>query len=146
MSFRATSRFAVVLCMCLSIGLAAQEQGAVAQVRRLEEKWAEAYKKHDIETLSKLLTDDFVTTVEDGSVYSKSGYIAFSADTSVRVEAAQASDLRIRIRGNNAVVTAFTMSAASPRASPTNTATASPTSGCGSETAGKSFAPTTVCP
>lgn len=44
-------------------------------------------------------------TVEDGSTYSKAGYITHSADSSVHVEAAELSDLRVRIRGNIAVVT-----------------------------------------
>ena len=56
---------------------------------------------------STLLTEDFVITVEDGSTYSKAGYITHSADTSVHVEVAELSDLRVRVRGGGmlAVVT-----------------------------------------
>jgi ketosteroid isomerase-like protein len=90
--------------------LSAQEQepaGAAAQVRKLEEKWTEAYKERDLDVLSKLLTEDFIITVEDGSTYSKAGYITHSADTSVHVEVAELSDLHVRVRsgGNLAVVT-----------------------------------------
>jgi len=104
------SRLALCLLVCLTIRLSAQEQGpagAAVQVRKLEEKWAAAYKERDIDLLSNLLTEDFVITVEDGSTYSKAGYITHSADTSVHVEVAELSDLRVRVRGggNLAVVT-----------------------------------------
>jgi len=88
--------------------LAAQEQaGAAAQVRRLEEKWTAAYKERDLDILSALLTEDFMITVEDGTTYSKAGYIAHSADPTVKVEVAELSDLRVRVRGGGmlAVVT-----------------------------------------
>lgn len=102
------SRLTLCLLVCLTIRLSAQEPaGAAAQVRKLEEKWTAAYKERDIDLLSNLLTEDFVITVEDGSTYSKAGYITHSADTSVHVEVAELSDLRVRVRGggNIAVVT-----------------------------------------
>jgi ketosteroid isomerase-like protein len=100
------SRLTFCLLVCLTIRLSAQEpESAAAQVRKLEEKWAEAYKARNIDILSSLLTEDFVITVEDGSTYSKAGYITHSADQSVHVEVAELSDLRVRIRGNVAVVT-----------------------------------------
>ncbi|MGB9205655.1 MAG: nuclear transport factor 2 family protein [Terriglobales bacterium] len=100
------SRLTFCLLVCLTISLSAQEpESAAAQVRKLEEKWAEAYKARNIDILSSLLTEDFVITVEDGSTYSKAGYITHSADQSVHVEVAELSDLRVRIRGNVAVVT-----------------------------------------
>jgi ketosteroid isomerase-like protein len=107
MGIRKASTLSFCFFVCLTIRLAAQEPpGAAAQVRRLEEKWAEAYKERDIDILSTLLTEDFVITVEDGNTYSKAGYITHSADPTVRVEVAELSDLRVRIRGGNiAVVT-----------------------------------------
>jgi ketosteroid isomerase-like protein len=102
------SRLTLGLLLCLTISLAAQEPaGAAAQVRRLEEKWTAAYKERDIDILSTLLTEDFVITVEDGSTYSKAGYITHSADPTVKVEIAELSDLRVRVRGGGmiAVVT-----------------------------------------
>ena len=101
------SRLGLVLLVLLSINSVAQEQGAAAQVRRMEEKWTEAYKERSIDILSTLLTEDFVITVEDGNTYSKAGYITHSADPTVKVEVAELSDLRVRVRGggNIAVVT-----------------------------------------
>jgi len=52
-----------------------------------------------------LLAEDFAITVEDGSTYGKEGYISHSADTSVHVEVAELSELRVHMHGNVAVVT-----------------------------------------
>jgi ketosteroid isomerase-like protein len=106
MEIRMIPRLSLVLLVCLTIPLAAQEpSGAAAQVRKLEEKWTAAYKERQINILSSLLAEDFVITVEDGNTYSKEGYITHSADTSVKVEVAELADLRVRVRGNLAVVT-----------------------------------------
>jgi ketosteroid isomerase-like protein len=106
MGTRTASRLTFGLLVCFTIRLAAQEPAnAASQVRKLEEKWAEAYRERNIDILSTLLTEDFVITVEDGSTYSKAGYITHSADSSVHVEVAELSDLRVRVRGNIAVVT-----------------------------------------
>jgi len=104
MSRRAASRLTLALFLCFSMRLAAQEHGAAAaQVRRLEEKWTEAYKERNIDVLSNLLTEDFIITVEDGATYSKAGYITHSADTTVQVEVAQQLDMRVRVRGGGMI-------------------------------------------
>jgi len=106
MEIRTISRLSLVLLVCLTIRVAAQEpSGAAAQVRKLEEKWTAAYKERQINILSSLLAEDFVITVEDGNTYSKEGYITHSADPSVKVEVAELLDLRVRVRGNLVVVT-----------------------------------------
>jgi ketosteroid isomerase-like protein len=74
-------------------------------VRSLELKWTESYKLRSIDILSSLLADEFVITVEDGNVYSKAGYISHTADSKVRVDVAEMSDLKVRIHGNTAIVT-----------------------------------------
>jgi len=49
-------RLSLVLLVCLTIRVAAQEpSGAAAQVRKLEEKWTAAYKERQINILSSLL-------------------------------------------------------------------------------------------
>jgi ketosteroid isomerase-like protein len=94
------------LLVCVGMHVAAQEASApAAQVRKLEEQWTAAYRARQINILSSLLAEDFVITVEDGKTYSKEGYITHSADPSVKVEVAELTDLRVRVRGNLAVVT-----------------------------------------
>ncbi len=83
----------------------AQDRSDAATVRSLELKWTESYKQRSIDILSSLLADEFVITVEDGNVYSKAGYISHTADSKVRVEVAEMSDLKVRIHGNTAIVT-----------------------------------------
>lgn len=83
----------------------AQETSEAAKVRALEYKWTDSYKQRQIDILSTLLADDFVITVEDGTTYSKIGYISHSADSSVRVDVAELSDLKVHMHGNTAVVT-----------------------------------------
>lgn len=95
----------VLLVFLVAHSFAEEPSSAAAQVRRLEEKWTAAYKVGQINLLSTLLAEDFVITVEDGNTYSKAGYITHSADPSVKVGLAELSDLRVRVRGNLAIVT-----------------------------------------
>lgn len=103
------SCLASVLTFCLLPGillpLAAQEKSDAAYIRSMELKWTESYKQRQVEILSSLLDDDFVITVEDGSTYSKTGYVSHSAEPGVRVQVAEMSDLKVRMHGNTAVVT-----------------------------------------
>jgi ketosteroid isomerase-like protein len=106
MRIRTASKLLFGLFVCLTIRVAAQEPPSAAlQVRKLEEKWTAAYQERKINILSSLLADEFVITVEDGNTYSKAGYITHSADSSVRVEVAELSDLHVHLHGNLAVVT-----------------------------------------
>jgi ketosteroid isomerase-like protein len=97
---------ALTFCLLVArvIPLAAQEKDA-ANIRALELKWTESYKLHQIDILSSLLAEDFVITIEDGSVFSKAGYISHSADAAVHVQVAEMSDLKVRMHGDTAVVT-----------------------------------------
>lgn len=97
----------VIFCLLAASGvsLLAQEKSDAATIRALEMKWTESYKQHSIDILSSLLAEDFVITIEDGSIYSKAGYISHSADPSTRVQVAELSDLKVRMHGDTAVVT-----------------------------------------
>ena len=88
-----------------AVGLAAQEKAEAATIRALEMKWTDSYKQRNIDILSSLLAEDFVITIEDGSTYSKAGYISHSADASTRVQVAEMSDLKVRMHGDTAIVT-----------------------------------------
>ncbi|MBZ5688799.1 MAG: nuclear transport factor 2 family protein [Acidobacteriia bacterium] len=88
-----------------SANLFGQGKSDADTVRALELKWTESYKQRSIDILSSLLADEFVITVEDGNVYSKAGYISHTADSKVRVDVAEMSDLKVRIHGNTAIVT-----------------------------------------
>lgn len=99
---------AFVVGICLILGTAqrsvAQEDDA-AKVRALEMKWTDSYRQRKIDILASLLAEDFVITVEDGTTFSKTGYITHTADSSVQVKVAELSDLKVHLHGNAAVVT-----------------------------------------
>jgi ketosteroid isomerase-like protein len=104
---RIPSASPLTLCLLagLVIPLAAQESPDAAFIRSMELKWTESYKHRQVMILSTLLADDFVITIEDGSTYSKTGYISHSAEPGTKVEVAEMSDLKVRMHGNTAIVT-----------------------------------------
>jgi len=97
----------LIACLIFASGASSFGQGKSEgdTVRALELKWTESYKQRSIDILSSLLADEFVITVEDGNVYSKTGYISHTADSKVQVDVAEMSDLKVRIHGTTAIVT-----------------------------------------
>jgi len=89
----------------LDLGAAQIKADPSSKILALESKWNEAYKHGDIATMQSLLADDFVITVEDGSTFSKSGYIAHNADSALHVEISEMAEVKVRMHGNVAVVT-----------------------------------------
>ena len=100
-------RSCALICLLVApvVTLPAQEKSDAAAIKALEMKWTESYKQHSIDILSTLLADDFTITIEDGSVYSKAGYISHSADSKTQVRVAELSDLKVRFHGETAIVT-----------------------------------------
>lgn len=76
-----------------------------SKIIALENKWNAAYKRGDIAAMESLLAADFIITVEDGSTFSKSGYVAHTVDSALRVEITEMSGVNVRMHGNTAVVT-----------------------------------------
>ena len=89
------------------IPLAAQTKAdpAASKISALEAKWNDVYKRGDAAGMEALLSDDFIITVEDGTTFSKSGYLAHTADSELRVQISDMTDLRVRVHGNIAIVT-----------------------------------------
>jgi len=88
-----------------TISVAQQKSELTSKILALEAKWNEAYKRNDIATMNSLLADDFIITVEDGTTYSKSGYIANAGDGAMHVEISEMSNLKVTLHGSVAVVT-----------------------------------------
>ena len=107
---RILSIYAFLLCLIASLVLpsAAQEKDKdkadADYIRSMELKWTESYKQRQVAILSTLLADDFVITVEDGSIYSKTGYISHCAEPGTRVDVAEMTDLKVRMHGNTAII------------------------------------------
>ncbi len=99
----------LVLLLCMTVlplaVCAAQEAPDATDIRSLEIKLLDYYKHHQVEVFASILDDDFVITFEDGSTYSKTGYLAYSSSSSTRVEVVEIPEMRIRMHGDTAVVT-----------------------------------------
>jgi ketosteroid isomerase-like protein len=95
---------ACLLCNWASLA-SAQDSPEAASVRAAEMKWADAYKKRQVDVLSSLIANDYVITFEDGSIFGKVGFISHTAQPSEHVEVSEFSDLKIRMHGDTAVVT-----------------------------------------
>jgi len=105
-------KFRFILLLALSLALCAfpsvaqtKADPASAKVTALEAKWNDAYKRGDAADMTSLLSDDFIITVEDGNTYSKTGYLAHTADSELKVQISDMTDLRVRVHGNIAIVT-----------------------------------------
>jgi len=96
---------AVLAVLTSNFTVAQIKSDASSKILALENKWNEAYKRSDVATMESLLATDFIITVEDGSTFSKSGYIAHNGDTTVHIEITEMSSLNVRMHGNTAVVT-----------------------------------------
>ena len=83
----------------------AQNNRDASKVLALEKKWNDVYQRGDVAGMNSLLDDDFIITVEDGSTFSKPGYIAHNGNSVVHVDTSEMSDLTVRMHVNTAVVT-----------------------------------------
>ena len=96
----------VLLCWTAALVATAQQKSdGASKILALEAKWNEAYKRNDLATMNSLLADGFIITVEDGTTYSKPGYIANAGDGALHVELSEMANLKVAMHGNVAVVT-----------------------------------------
>ncbi|HSB74401.1 MAG TPA: nuclear transport factor 2 family protein [Terriglobales bacterium] len=91
--------------LCHNAVAAGKQSTPASEVLTLEQKWNDVYKRSDVATMNILLADDYIITTEDGSTFSKMGYIAHNGNSTVQVDVSKMSDLMVRMHGNTAVVT-----------------------------------------
>ena len=103
---RKNALITAVLCMVAlpHQPVSAQEPTGIAEIRTLELKLLDCYKHRQVEVFAAVLDEDFVITFEDGSTYSKTGYLSYSASSSTHVELADISEMKTRMHGDTAVV------------------------------------------
>ena len=105
MRTRSTFLLAALVVFVGSFAAAQKTSAATQAILDLEKKWTDAYKLADLNTMNSLLNEDVIVTVEDGKVYSKSGYLTHSVDKTVKVLLAEINDVRVRVDEDTAVVT-----------------------------------------
>jgi ketosteroid isomerase-like protein len=68
-----------------------------AEIIRLEKEWAAAAQHRDIDTLRRILADDLVMTLVDGSVGDKAGELKNAESSAVSVEAWELLDPKVTV-------------------------------------------------
>jgi len=95
-----------VVCLTLLASYShGQDSSEPANIKALELKLLDCYKHHEVAVFASILDEDFVITFEDGSTYSKTGYLAYSTSASTHVETVEIQEMKIRMHGETAVVT-----------------------------------------
>ena len=103
--FRTLTSTILCLFVVAPVQFAAQQKSDSEKVREMEMQLTDAYRHRQVEVFAPMLDEDFVITFEDGSTYSKTGYLSYSATTSTRVELVEMPELKIRVHGSTAIVT-----------------------------------------
>src|SRR5271170_356931 len=97
---------AIVVLLCASSApISAQEDEATAraQVLALEKAWNQAYKAGDIKALSAILDNSLVLVEDDGSLKTKSEFLASVKAANVNEEQVAPESLTVRVFGSTAV-------------------------------------------
>lgn len=79
------------------------DAAARAQVLGLEKAWNQAYKAGDVKALSAILDNSLVLVEDDGSLKTKSEFLASVKAASVNVEQVAPESLTVRIFGGTAI-------------------------------------------
>jgi ketosteroid isomerase-like protein len=79
------------------------EAAARAQVLALEKAWNQAYKAADIKALDGILDNSLVLVEDDGSLKTKSEFLASIKKANVNEEQVAPESLTVRVFGNTAI-------------------------------------------
>ena len=75
------------------------------EIRRVEMEWGDAFEQRDMETLDRLMADDYILTDPLGSVRTKAESLAAIKNNEVHFESTKSDNVNVRINGDTAVVT-----------------------------------------
>ena len=75
------------------------------EIRQIEIEWGEAFERADIETLDRLMADDYILTDPLGNVRNKWESLAAITTNDVHFESSKSDNVHVRINGDTAVVT-----------------------------------------
>jgi ketosteroid isomerase-like protein len=95
----------VAMALCAVAPVSAQEEDAAAraQVLGLEKAWNQAYKLGDIKALSAILDNSLVLVEDDGSLKTKSEFLASVKAANVNEEQVAPESLTVRVFGSTAI-------------------------------------------
>jgi ketosteroid isomerase-like protein len=103
----------IILCALLGIAgvgpraaFAADGEDDLKTLSKLDTDYQKAVERNDIKTMARILANDFVLVMGDGTAYSKADLLKDAASGSTKYEHQVDSDRTVRVWGNTAVVTA----------------------------------------
>jgi ketosteroid isomerase-like protein len=81
---------------------------AEREVRKLEREWLDAYEKHDLEGMNRIVADDFKLTFSDGRTQTKADILAqlkSERDAALPSPKFSTEDVRSRVEGDTVILT-----------------------------------------
>ena len=102
----------IFACALLGIGVvnlaasAANREDDQKTLEQLDTDYQKAVERKDTSTMARILADDFILVLGDGTIYTKSELLKDAASGDTRYEHQVDSDRTVRVWGDTAVVTA----------------------------------------
>ena len=78
------------------------------ELLKLEEQFAEAILKNDPEAIGRFVTNDWIIIDADGGIIDKERFLGVLKSGALTHEMMESDDMRVRVYGDAAVVTALT--------------------------------------
>ena len=79
-------------------------QGDETKIIALENLWNQVQINHDADAMGKMLDSDFVLTDYDGSVMSKTQFLASIRDNSIQLTVEVSTDMKLHRHGDTVIV------------------------------------------
>ena len=78
------------------------------ELLKLENEFAEAIVRNDLEGIGRLVADDWIIIEPDGGIVDRARFFEVIKSGALTHEMMESEDLRVRVYGDSAVVTAIT--------------------------------------
>ena len=78
------------------------------ELLKLEEQFAEAIIKNDLEEIERLVADEWIIINADGGIIDKERFLGVIKSGALTHEMMESDDIRVRVYGESAVITALT--------------------------------------
>lgn len=96
-----------LLAVVLAIPVSAQQKPVQSDqqiIISLERQWNDAFYQKDMETVDKMLAQEFMATYEDGSRGDRDRELTLTKEFDQRIESAVQDDFTVKVYGDTAVV------------------------------------------
>jgi ketosteroid isomerase-like protein len=80
------------------------------ELLKVEKGFVDAIAKNDLEAIERFVTDDWIIINADGGIIEKERFLEVIKSGALTHEMMQSDDIRVRVYGNSAIVSALTRS------------------------------------